>query len=74
MLFATTLAALAVAATVELTGLLWLGALGAVLTLIAVVEPSRSDMHWGWVMVAIGAGLTLGGAAMHNARRAPHAG
>jgi hypothetical protein len=70
-LFVITLAALAVASLVELTGLLWLGALGAVLTLVAVVEPARGDSHWAWMMVLVGAGLAFGGAVVHRARLLP---
>jgi hypothetical protein len=72
-LFVTTLAALATAATVELTGLLWLGALGALLTLAAVAEPSRSDTHWAYVMMVIGVVLAFAGAFIHHARRPPRA-
>ncbi len=72
-LFVTTLAALATAATVELTGLLWLGSLGALLTLVAVIEPSRTDTHWAYVMMLIGVVLAVGGAFMHQARKPPPA-
>jgi hypothetical protein len=70
-LFATTLAALAVASLVELSGLLWLGAFGAVLTLVSVAEPSRGDSHWAWVMVLVGAALAGAGAFIHHARMLP---
>jgi hypothetical protein len=70
-LFATTLAALGVASLVELSGLLWLGAFGAVLTLVAVAEPSRGDSHWAWVMVLVGAALAGAGAFIHHAPMLP---
>jgi hypothetical protein len=70
-LFATTLVALGAASLVELSGLLWLGALGAVLTLVAVAEPSRGDSHWAWVMLLVGAGLAGAGAFLHHARIPP---
>jgi len=57
-----------VAAAVELTGLLWLGALGAVLTLIAVAEPARGDSHWAWVMVGVGLIVAAAGAFIQRAR------
>jgi hypothetical protein len=71
LLFCTTLAALGVAATVELTGLLWLGALGAILTLIAVAEPARGDTSWAWRMVLIGLVVAGAGAFIQHARRLP---
>ena len=69
VLFATALASLALAAVAEIGGLLWLGALGALLTLAAVVEPARSDRQWAYLMVAIGVTLAISGAAVHRARR-----
>jgi hypothetical protein len=53
----------------EVGGLLWLGALGALLTLVAVVEPSRSDRQWAYLVVVVGIALAIAGAAVHRARR-----
>jgi VIT1/CCC1 family predicted Fe2+/Mn2+ transporter len=56
---------------VELTGLLWLGALGAILTLIAVAEPARGDTSWAWRMVMAGLVVAAAGAFIQHARRLP---
>lgn len=71
-LFATTLLALVAAAVLELTGLLWLGALGALLTLAAVVEPTRGETRWAYLMMAIGVGLAVVGTLIHRNRRLLH--
>lgn len=68
-LFVTTLLALTLAALLELNGLLWLGACGALLTLGWAGDASRRDQHWVYLVVAAGIGLALVGTCLHRLRR-----
>jgi hypothetical protein len=70
-MFLVTLLALAGAATFQLNGLIWLGTLGGLLTLLSVVAPVRGSTHWAHVMVGVGVAVALGGWALHRARRQP---
>ncbi len=65
-LLITTLAAFAVAAVLELNGLLWLGSMGSLLCLATALEPGHGRRHWALVTIAVGLGITvLAGLAGH---------